>query len=219
MTAAANRSPGEGDILDTLASDYACAGFGQRLGAGAHAALIVVDVVQAYLRIGSPLYAGVESVAANASELARLARASGRLVVLTKVNYRPDGVDGGLFFRKVPALRAFVEGSPDGALAEQLAVAESDLVLSKQYASAFFATSLASTLHTLSVDTVVIAGLTTSGCVRATAVDGLGFGFRPLVVAEACGDRDPEVHRMNLFDLDQKYADVISCEDARAVLA
>jgi maleamate amidohydrolase len=200
-------------------TDYAQAGFGHRLGAGRSPALLIVDVVDAYLRVGSPLFAGVDAEVAKAGQLAALARASGVPVVLTRVSYQAGGADGGLFYRKVPALEAFLEGSPDGALAKVLDVADTDLIVTKQYASAFFGTTLASTLHTLSIDTVLIAGLTTSGCVRASAVDALGHGFRPLVIADAVGDRDPDIHRMNLFDIDQKYADVITSVQAQTLLA
>jgi maleamate amidohydrolase len=87
-------------------------------------------------------------------------------------------------------------------------------VVVKQYASAFFGTSLASTLHTAGVDTVVLAGVSTSGCVRATAMDALNSGFRPQVVRDACADRTPAVHESNLADLDAKYADVVGLAEA-----
>ncbi|HEX3792485.1 MAG TPA: isochorismatase family protein [Pseudonocardiaceae bacterium] len=201
-----------------LDEDYRRAGFGGRLGAGGSPAVLVVDAVRAYLRPESPLYAGVEQPVGHCVELAAAARAAGVPVLLTRVEFEPDGRDGGLFFRKVAALRAFVTGSPDGAFADGLR-AEGDIVVTKQYASAFFGTSLASTLVALRVDTLLVCGLTTSGCVRASAMDALNHGFRPLVVAEAVGDRDSAVHRANLFDLDQKYADVLSMRDASAVLS
>jgi maleamate amidohydrolase len=87
-------------------------------------------------------------------------------------------------------------------------------VVPKQYASGFFGTSLAATLHAAGVDTVVIAGVSTSGCVRATATDALGHGLRPLVVRQACADRSPELHEQNLRDLDAKYADVVDLAEA-----
>jgi maleamate amidohydrolase len=202
-------SPVAGSDPAAREADYARAGFGTRLGVGDRPALIVVDPVQAYLRPDSPLYAGVESAVAVASSLAGAARRREIPVVLTRVTYRPDGLDGGLFFRKVPALRAFVAGSPDGRFADLLDVAESDIVVDKQYASAFFGTSLAPTLRGLGIDTLVVTGLTTSGCVRATATDALNHGFRPLVVRDGVGDRDAAAHTANLFDLDQKSADVV----------
>jgi maleamate amidohydrolase len=211
-------SPGGGHPTDhALREDYLGAGFGGRLGAGSSPAVLVVDAVEAYLRRDSPLYAGVEEPVARCVDLAAAGRAAGVPVLLTRVVFGRDGRDGGLFFRKVAALRAFVAGSPDGDFAAGLH-AEGDIVVTKQYASAFFGTSLASTLTALRVDTLLVCGLTTSGCVRASAVDALSHGFAPLVVSDAVGDRDADVHRANLFDLDQKYADVVSTADALAVL-
>jgi len=207
------------DDLAARSADYSRAGFGHRLGAGASPVLVVVDPVMAYLRRDSPLYAGVEAEIVVAATLMDTAHSSGVPVVLTRVEYQANGADGGLFFRKVPALAAFAAGSPDRAFPPELPVVAGDIVVTKQYASAFFGTSLASTLHTMAVDTVVVAGLTTSGCVRATAMDALNNGFAPLVVRDAVGDRDPDVQRANLFDLDQKYADVVDSAHVLALFA
>lgn len=206
------------DIREELQADYRSAGFGARLGAGRRAALLVVDVVQAYTPPSSALYAGAQDAVTACLELAAAARSAELPVVLTRVVFSADGRDGGMFYRKVPALRAFVEGSPDGAFVDSLHQ-DGDLVVSKQYASAFFATSLASTLHSLEVDTVVVCGMTTSGCVRATATDALNHGFAPMVAAHACGDRDRAVHLANLFDLDQKSADVIQRSEALSLMS
>ncbi|HZG92923.1 MAG TPA: isochorismatase family protein, partial [Pseudonocardia sp.] len=116
--------------------------------------------------------------------------------------------------RKVPALAAFAEDAEGGWGELVLAPAPGEPVVPKQYASGFFGTSLAATLHAAGVDTVVIAGVSTSGCVRATATDALGHGLRPLVVRQACADRSPELHEQNLRDLDAKYADVVDLAEA-----
>ena len=137
-------------------------------------------------------------------------------MVFTRVEYEPGGADGGMFFRKVPALRCFERGNPLADWVEDPRPRPGEVVVTKQYASAFFGTNLASTLHAAGVDTVVLCGLSTSGCVRASGVDAVQHGFRPVVVADACGDRAEEPHRANLFDLDAKYADVVSLEDALA---
>ena len=140
-------------------------------------------------------------------------------ILLTSDPYQPGGLDGGLFRRKIPSLSVFDEGS---ALAEphpSVAPLPGEVVVRKQYASGFFGTSLASTLRALGADTVVIVGLTTSGCVRATAVDALQHGFVPVVVRDAVGDRDPRPHEANLLDLEAKYADVVSEREALAALA
>jgi maleamate amidohydrolase len=140
-------------------------------------------------------------------------------VVHTRVRYSADGADGGVFFRKVPALRALVGDGPMGELMAPVAPAGDELVVVKQYASAFFGTSLASTLHAQGVDTVVVVGVSTSGCIRATAVDAIQHGFVPLVVAEAVGDRAREPHESNLRDLAAKYAEVVDEATARDYLA
>lgn len=205
--------PGPRDLSD----DYAAAGFGGRLTPGRRPAVVVVDVVMAYLDSASPLYAGVEAARDSAIRLAAAARAAGAPVILTNVVYTPGGADGGLFYRKVPALKAFDAGSPLGAFPAGLQAA-GDLVVTKQYASAFFGTSLASTLVAMGVDTVLLCGFSTSGCVRASALDALQHGFRPFVVRDACGDRDPRPHEANLFDLQAKYAEVVSEAEARDIL-
>lgn len=148
----------------------------------------------------------------------RPSRAVGRPVVFTRVSYRPGSADGGLFRRKVPALNAFEDGNPMGEFVADPAPLPGEVVVTKQYASGFHGTSLAATLTAQGVDTVLVTGLTTSGCVRATATDALQYGFRPLVVADACGDRDRRLHEANLLDLDAKYADVIDLETALTVL-
>jgi maleamate amidohydrolase len=131
-------------------------------------------------------------------------------IVHTRVEFQADGTDGGIFFRKVAALKCFIKGNPLAEPGPGLEPAEGEIVVTKQYASAFFATSLASTLTSLGVDTLIHAGVSTSGCVRATALDACQSGFIPIVVREAVGDRDQGVHESNLFDLDAKYADVVS---------
>ena len=195
---------------DSLTEDYQQAGFSNRLGFGERAALVVIDFCQAYLDEHSPLYAGVEDARASCVRLLAAARQAHLPVLHTRVEFQPGGADGGVFFRKVGALECFVRGNPLGDYGEGLTPAEGEVVVVKQYASGFFGTSLASTLTSLGVDTLIIAGVSTSGCVRATALDACQHGFVPIVVRDACGDRDQRVHEANLFDLDAKYADVVS---------
>ncbi|MBP7334820.1 isochorismatase family protein [Niveispirillum sp.] len=204
-----------------LNADYAQAGFGNRLGWGKRPALLIIDFVNAYLDPACPLYAGVEKALAGAVTLLSAARAAGIPVFHTNVAYTPGGVDGGVFFRKVKALSCFERGLHPhwAAFAEGLEPVAGEPVITKQYASAFFGTSLASTLTSSSIDTLLIAGLSTSGCVRASALDACQHGFVPLVVRQAVGDRDTRVHEANLFDLNAKYADVIGIEEAVAHLS
>jgi nicotinamidase-related amidase len=208
-------------MSDTLSRNYAAGGFGKSLQPGRRPALLVVDFVRAYLVPGSPLYAGVEAARDACRELLAAARAARVPIVLTNVQYQPGGRDGGVFFRKVPALACFEAGAhPDlAAFAEGLEPAAGETVITKQYASAFFGTSLASTLTAMGADTVLIAGVSTSGCVRATAVDACQHGFVPLVVREAVGDRHEAPHAANLFDLQAKYAEVVNLSQAQQYLA
>ncbi len=181
---------------------------------GEHPILLMVDVCKAYIDPESPLYAGVESSAESMKRLVVAARAAGVPVVWTRVEYEPGGANGGYFYKKVPALRMFDKGSPFGEWVEGLEPTGDELVVTKQYPSAFIGTDLADTLHGQGIDTVLITGWSTSGCVRATGVDTVSYGFIPIIVREAVGDRHPGPHEANLFDLQAKYAEVVSEEQA-----
>lgn len=193
--------------------------FEGRIGFGQKPALILIDFVAAYFAEGSPLHADVGPALDNALKLRAAARAAGALVIYTNVEFHPSMVDGGRFAQKIGALASFVRGNPLGAWAAGLEPGEDELVISKQYASAFFGTSLASTLTASGIDSLVITGLSTSGCVRATCVDACQHGFIPIVVEEAVGDRHEDVHRANLFDMNAKYGDVVSMAEALAHFA
>jgi maleamate amidohydrolase len=202
---------------DDLAANYVGA-FDGRLSFGKRPALLIVDFVMAYLDKSSPLYAEVEDALASNERLLAAAREAEIPVIFTNVVYDEDGANGGLFYKKIPALKVFVEGSPFGAFPPSLKPLKGEQVISKQFASAFFATSLSQMLSDKGVDTLLITGLSTSGCVRATALDALQSGFAPFVVRDACGDRHPAPHEANLFDLQAKYAEVISESKAIALL-
>ncbi len=202
----------------SLSANYAGA-FDGHLPFGQRPALIIIDVVMAYFEKASPLYAGVEDALASNERLLDAARAARIPVIFTNVVFQAGGIDGGLFYRKVPALKCFDAGSPLGAFPPTLQPAAGELVISKQYASAFFGTSLASTLTAMAVDTLLLTGLSTSGCVRATALDALQHGFAPFVVKDACGDRHAAPHEASLFDLQAKYAEVIDEAEAIDLLA
>ncbi|GAA4556451.1 N-carbamoylsarcosine amidohydrolase [Pseudonocardia xishanensis] len=176
---------------------------------------MVVDLVRAYTDPAGPFaLPEADSVVAATAELVDAARTGGHPVFWTEVRYSPGMADGGLFARKVPALRAFAAGAEGGWGEQALTPGPAEVLVSKQYASAFFGTSFAATLTTAGVDTLVVAGVSTSGCVRATAMDALNHGFRPLVVEQACGDRTRALHENNLADLDAKYADVVDAAEA-----
>jgi maleamate amidohydrolase len=201
-----------------LTQDYEAAGFSGRLPFGQSAALVVIDLVDAYLVPGSPLYTGTPDVLPANVRLVAAARKAGIPIIFTNCTYLPDGSNGGMFRRKVPALALFDAGSPYAGFPQELTPQPNEWVLSKQYPSAFFATPLASALHAQRIDTVLLSGFSTSGCVRASALDALCHGFAPFVVAEACGDRDPAVHAANLFDIAAKCGEVVSEEEAIAQL-
>lgn len=186
--------------------------FGSTLQPGRRPAVLAVDLVRAYFEPDSPLYLQDQTCLDHASRVIGAARAAGVPVVHTQVRYAAGGADGGVFFQKVPALRHLVGDSPWGQPMSSTAPHGDEVVVVKQYASSFFGTSLASTLVAQGVDTVIVIGVSTSGCVRATAVDAIQHGFVPLVVADACGDRSSEVHRANLGDLQDKYAEVVSTD-------
>jgi maleamate amidohydrolase len=205
-------------LTGDLHANYAGA-FDGHLTAGKRPALLIVDVVMAYFDKGSPLYAGVEDVLASNERLLAAARAAGIPIIFTNVVYDADGSNGGLFYKKIPALSVFVKDSPLGAFPPSLKPRDDELIISKQYASAFFGTPLASVLAAKGIDALLITGLSTSGCVRASALDALQHGFAPFVVREACGDRHPAPHEANLFDLQAKYAEVISETYALELLA
>lgn len=194
---------------DQLPEADRAAGFGQGLAPGRRPALLVVDLMRAYFTPGSPLHLGSDACLASAARVLQAARRVRVPVVHTRVQYAPGGTDGGVFFRKIGALRELVGDAPAGQLMPAVAPQPGESVVVKQYASAFFGTSLASTLTALGVDTTIIVGVSTSGCVRATAVDACQHGFVPLVVRDAVGDRATRTHEANLFDLQSKYAEVI----------
>jgi maleamate amidohydrolase len=202
---------------DDLAKNYSKA-FDGHLPFGAHPALLIVDMVMAYFDPASPLYAGVEAVLASNERLLAVARGDGIPVIFTRVVYQPGGKDGGLFYKKIPALRVFDQGSPLTAFPPSLHPRADELIVTKQYASAFFGTGLLELLAAQNIDTLMITGLSTSGCVRATALDAVQHGFAPFVISDACGDRHPGPHNASLFDLQAKYAEVVSEIDALALM-
>ena len=197
-------------VAENAAADYAAAGYTGGLEPGARPALIIVDPVIAYIDKTCGLYAGVEAPVEQMKVLAAAARDAGVPVYITTVVLAPDGSDAGVFFRKVPALAAFLPSSPYGAFIDGLAPLPGDTLITKQYPSAFFGTSLASNLVARGIDTAVIAGLSTSGCVRASAIDAMQNGFIPIIVEDAVGDRLPEVHAANIFDLGMKTGEIYS---------
>lgn len=193
--------------------------FDGRLGFGRKPVILVVDFIRAYTTLDSPLFAAdvVVAVAATVDLLTR-ARNKGIPVIYTQVLYSASGRDGGIFVQKVPVLRMLVSGEPLAEIVPELSPQPADVIIVKQYASAFFGTSLAAMLTSMGIDTVILAGCSTSGCIRATAVDGMQHGFRVVIPRECVGDRHRAPHESNLFDIDSKYGDVVAKADVLAYL-
>lgn len=208
----------EASADDGLIQEYRQAGFNRRLGIGDRPAVLIVDLCRAYFDEESPLCLPDRGALAGCQALVAAARTANVPVIWTRVEYEPGGANGGVFYRKVAALSVFDRGSELGTWIDGAEPEPGETVITKQQASSFFATSLASVLQAGSIDTVVIGGVSTSGCVRASAVDACQHGFVPIVVDEACGDRSPDLHTNTLFDLDAKYADVESLANVVATL-
>jgi len=181
---------------------------------------VVIDFTLAYTTPGSPFFAeGVVRAVADTVPLLQGARAAGMPVIHTKVMYHPSGADGGWFVRKVPALRKLVPGEPLAEIDPKVAPLAEEVVIVKQYPSPFFGTPLAPMLATLGVDTLILAGCSTSGCVRAGALDGVQHGYRVIVPRECVGDRHDGPHDANLFDINAKYGDVVGRDEVIQYLA
>ncbi len=192
---------------------YRKRGFGSRVGFGARPAVVVVDFIVGFTDTKSPLAANFGSELRATFCLLAAMRRRGFPVFFTTTAYDAAMTEAGVFARKVPSLAWLQRGSRYVAIDPSLKRRKNEVIVEKQFASAFFGTPLASLLHTLAVDTLIVVGCTTSGCVRATAVDGLQHGFRVIVPRECVGDRAPGPHNANLFDIDGKYGDVVVLAD------
>lgn len=192
--------------------------FGNRIGAGRKAALLIVDFTVGF---NDPaLFGGGNIDAAVKKTVGLLAffREHKLPVAYTRVVYADDGSDAGVFAMKAPRLLMLTESHPAGQVVPELAPRDGELMVRKTQASAFFGTGLAPWLVQRRVDTVVVTGCTTSGCVRATVVDALSNNFRPMVPRDCVGDRAIGPHDANLFDMAQKYADVMTRDELMAEL-
>jgi nicotinamidase-related amidase len=205
-------------MSDGKRSIYNRSGLGHRIGYGNRPCLLIVD-----MQIGftspekSPLAGNLDAQVAAINKLIPAARKKGVPIVFTVVGYDPKVPgDGGLWAEKAPTILELKLGSDLVELDPRIRRAPEDLLLVKKYASAFLGTPLSMSLVTRGVDTLIVTGCTTSGCVRASVVDALWHGFRPIIPREAVGDRAEEPHEANLFDMDSKYGDVVSLADVLA---
>lgn len=180
----------------------------QSQGLGSKPALVLVDLIKGFTDPACPLGSEVDTVVEANRVLLQAFRRQGLPVFFTTVVYhQPEQAQ--VFRNRVPALNVLTPDSPWVQVDARLAPEEGESVIEKQWASGFFATDLHPRLTWLKVDSLVVTGLTTSGCVRATAVDGLQYDFKVVIPREAVGDRNQRAHESNLFDLNAKYADVL----------
>ncbi|AHY46901.1 Isochorismatase family [Rubrobacter radiotolerans] len=197
---------------------YAKARLGESVPLGVRPAVLVIDFSCGFTDPECPLGADMSREVEATRHVIDAAREVGAPVVFTTIGFEANGRDGGLWLRKAPALAELRVGERWVELDPRLGRREGDVVILKKGASGFFGTNLASVLISSGVDTVILCGATTSGCVRATAVDLLQYGYPTLVPRECVGDRAEAPHRANLFDIQAKYADVVGLDDALAYL-
>jgi maleamate amidohydrolase len=191
-----------------LRTEYEHKGFLRSVGFGRKPCILVVDLTNGFTDPGSPLGSELSPVIAANNELLEVARARGIPVIFSVVSYDHPR-EAGLWMKKVPSLGILATGSGTERIDERLHPRPDEQVLVKKYGSCFFGTALASQFTATAIDTVIVTGVSTSGCVRATVVDAMQHGFRPIIPREAVGDRSSEQHEANLFDMEAKYGDVL----------
>jgi len=202
------------------AAFYRERGFGGTAGFGRRPALLVIDLVNGFTNPASPLGSDLDAVVAATRRLLDACRLKGVPIVFTTVAF--DGAKSqaaAVFMAKIPSLRTLQAGSDAVQIDTRLGLQPSDTLITKQFASAFFGTALSSLLAAEGCDTVLVTGATTSGCVRATAVDAVQYGYRPIVPRECVGDRARAPHEANLFDIQQKYGDVVGLDGVLEAIA
>ena len=197
---------------------YEEARLGGRVGFGERAAVVVVDFQRCFVDPSIPGGGDFSAAIGATAKLLAAARSQGMPILYTVVAYEDPVREAGRFIEKCPTLQYAVAGSDMVELDERLGRRPTEPVVVKRYASAFFGTTVASYLTGLAVDTVILAGCTTSGCVRASAIDSMQSGFRTIVPRECVGDIAAEPHEANLFDIDAKYGDVMELDVVLAAL-
>jgi maleamate amidohydrolase len=189
-------------------------GFGVRIGFGERPALIVIDMLKGFTDPSMPLGANLDDQIAAQKPLLEAAHARAIPCIFSTVVYEEADIkDTGIWALKQKGARTLTAGSEAVKVDPRLDMQPGDILLVKKYASCFYGTDLVPRLNSRRIDTLILAGCTTSGCVRATAVDAVQNGYRPMVVREAVGDRSTAAHAQSLFDLDAKYADVVSLDE------
>ncbi len=203
---------------DATRGQYTKKGLGGRVGWGNRPGLIVVDLSRAFTDPSTGLGGNLDSEVEATRVLLETFRAKGLPIIFMTVAYKSDYSDAATFIDKVPALSILVEGTDMVEIDDRIKPLGDEPVITKKFASAFFGTDVAQRLRDANVDTAVVTGCSTSGCVRATVIDSMQYGFRTIVVKEAVGDRAEGPHHANLFDMDTKYGDVVSLDEAIATI-
>ena len=195
-------------------------GFGRTIGFGERPAVIVIDIIGAFTNPDMPLGANLDKVIEQTNRILAPARAANLPIFFSSVAYEDKDLrDAGIWAIKMAGVMTLRAGTPEVEADPRLGRRVGEPLIVKKYASVFFGTDLITRLHTLKIDTLILTGCTTSGCVRATAVDGLQYGFRVMVAREAVGDRAQPAHEQSLFDLNAKYADVVPVDDVLTYLS
>lgn len=218
----AEQGGGVGDVLAEYArlrQEFRDKGLGGRVGFGQRPAVLAVDLITGFTDTRSPLAGNLDSQVDATVALLGPARVAGIPVIFSTVAYDRGLQEAGLWIRKIPSSSWLVEGSEWVGIDPRLEQRPEEMTLVKKYASCFFGTDLAARLVSRKVDTLLITGCTTSGCVRATAVDACSYGFHTIVVEEAVGDRAVLPHAASLFDIDAKYGDVVTLDETLRYLS
>jgi len=192
---------------------YDVAGFGNAVPRGSHPAIIVVDFSYGFTDAQYPTASDSASQMARTKEICDLARNRGFPVIFTTIAYHPWEVHKLPWLKKASGMAALLLGSRLVEIDVATGIQPTDAVVVKKGASSFFGSALSSLLTSAGTDTVVITGATTSGCVRATAVDAVQSGFNVLVASDCCVDRAQEPHKASLYDIQQKYGDITDADD------
>ena len=206
------------DWTKATLADYRAKGFAERSGLGKRPALLVIDFINGFTDPGTALGGDFSPQLAVTATLLTAFRDARLPVTYTTVVYETDLRDGGMFIKKVPALGILVRGSHLVEVDSRIRPDPGERIFEKKFASAFFGTDLDEHLRALGVDSVVMTGCTTSGCVRASAIDSMQYGYHTVVVSDGVGDRAPGPHAANLFDIDAKYGDVTVASEVLARL-
>ncbi len=200
-------------IDDSIKEQYQRAGFNGKVGFGIKPAVLVVDLQRGFTESSSPLGSDVTDTVMNTKIILDKAREKNVLIVYTQMGYKKDISEMGLLGIKIPSMGSLKFGTENSNIDPRIPPQKGDIVIQKQFSSAFFGTTLCHILTSRAIDTVIVTGVSTSACVRATVMDAQNFGYRPIVPKECVKDRAPKHHELNLVDIDAKFGDVVSIDD------